>query len=349
MEDYKDINCILELMPQPVFCVRNGAILFGNQAARQLYLEPGFPVSELLGDALQDYRDFQGSSMYLQLALPGLSLGACVTRMKDLDIFVTDQEHGELQALALAAMKFREPLTEVLLVLNKDGEGMEPASRGRMSQRLFQMQRLIFNMSDAARYTTQLSQRTGLMNISAVVGDLLQRISDLTARKGVTLVHSCPDQRIMTELDTEKLERAVYNMVSNALKVTAPGGTIEAKLTCVNRRLHLSVRDYGPGIPSQVMGTLYTRYLRQPSLDQADEGMGLGMTLIRATAVAHGGAVLIDHPDQVGTRVTMTFSIRESKEAILRSNIKTMDYAGEQDHGLVEFADVLPLEAFIKD
>ena len=349
MEDYKDINSILELMPQPVFCVRGGAILFGNQATRQLYLEPGLPVSELLGDALQDYLDFQGGSLYVQLTLPGLMLGASVTRLKDLDVFVTEQEHGELQALALAAMKFREPLTEVLFVLNRDGGNLEPASRGRMSRRLFQMQRLIFNMSDAARYTTQISQRKSCMNICALVGELFQKISDLTARKGVTLVCSTPDERIMTELDVEKLERAVYNMVSNALKVTPEGGTIEARLSCVNRRLHLSVRDFGPGIAPEIMGTLYTRYLRQPALDEGDEGVGLGMTLIRATAVAHGGAVLIDHPDQVGTRVTMTLSIRDTREAILRSNIMTVDYAGEQDHGLVEFADVLPLDAFIKD
>lgn len=349
MEDYKDINCILELMPQPVFCVRNGAILFGNQAARQLYLEPGFPVSELLGDALQDYQDFQGSSLYLQLTLPGLSLGACVTRLKDMDVFVTEQEHGELQALALAAMKFREPLTEALFVLNKAGDGIEPASRGQINRRLFQIQRLIFNMSDAARYTMQISQRTSCRNVCSVVGDLFQKISDLTARKGVTLIHSCPSERIMTELDVEKLERAVYNMVSNALKVTPEGGTIEAKLICVNRRLHLSVRDFGPGIAPEIMGNLYTRYLRQPSLDEGSEGVGLGMTLIRSTAVAHGGAVLIDHPDQIGTRVTMTLSIKETREAILRSNIMTMDYAGEQDHGLIEFADVLPLDAFIKE
>jgi len=349
MEDYKDINSILELMPQPVFCVRGGAILFGNQAARRLYLEPGLPISELLGDALQDYLDFQGSSLYVQLTLPGLMLGASVTRLRDMDIFVTEQEYSELQALSLAAMKFREPLTEILFVLNREASGMEPASRGRISRRLFQMQRLIFNMSDAARYTTQISQRKSCMNICAVADELFQKISALTAQKGVTLVHRCPAERIMTELDREQLERAVYNMISNALKVTPEGGTIEAKLACVNRRLQLSVRDYGPGIAPEIKSSVYNRYLRQPGLDESNEGMGLGMTLIRATAVAHGGAVLIDHPDQTGTRVTMTLSIRESKDTVLRSNILTMDYAGDQDHGLIEFADVLPLDAFIKD
>lgn len=349
MEDNKDINRILELMPQPVFCVRDGQILYRNHAAGQLFLEPGLPVAELLGDALEDYLRFQGSALYLQLMLPGGRVGASVTRLDSMDIFVAEQDQSELRAMALAALQFREPLSDVLSILNRTSAAVDPAHLGQLNRRLFQMQRLVFNMADAARYTAETEGRKACMDICSVVEELFGKIEVLTASSGVTLLHSRPREPVMTMLDAEKLERAVYNLISNAMKVTPKGGTIDAKLTCANGRLYLSVRDYGSGIPADILSTVYNRYLRQPGLDDGQEGLGLGMTLIRSTATDHGGTVLIDHPEGGGTRVTMSLAIRKNPEAILRSNLFTIDYAGEQDHGLLELSDILPPELYSKE
>ena len=74
--------------------------------------------------------------------------------------------------------------------------------------------------------------------------------------------------------------------------------------------------------------------------------MGLGMVLIRAVAAAHGGTVLVDQPEESGTRVTLTIAIRQGGDAMLRSNILRVDYAGEHDHTMLELSDVLPLSPF---
>ena len=91
---------------------------------------------------------------------------------------------------------------------------------------------------------------------------------------------------------------------------------------------------------------MFSRYLRQPALEDSRYGIGLGMVLIRTAAANHGGAVLIDQPEGTGTRITMTLSIRQSKETVLRSNILRVDYAGERDHGLIELSDCLPAELY---
>ena len=349
MEDHTDINKILELMPQPVFCVRDESILYRNQAARQLFLEPGLPVAELLGDTMEDYRQFHGSSLYLTLSLPGRNVGACVTHLDDMDVFVVDQDQPELQAMALAARQFREPLSDVLSILSLMPIHEDAPYLGPLNRRLFQIQRLVFNMADAARYTAETAGRQVCMDICSVVEELFQRIEQLAEKSGIKLVYSCPREQVTTMLNEEQLERALYNMISNAMKVTPKGGTIEAKLSWVNNRLYLSVRDFGDGIPESIRSTVYTRYLRQPGLDNGQEGLGLGMTLIRSTATNHGGALLIDHPEGVGTRVTMSMTIRKNRDSLLRSNILTIDYAGEQDHGLLELADILPPEFYSKD
>lgn len=349
MEEKKYFNRILELMPQPVFCVRQGHVLYPNHAARQLFIETGLPVEELLGSAMEDYAQFDGSVLYLQLLLPGMKVGACVTRMEDLDVFVAEQEHTELQAMSLAAMQFRQPISDALSILSRADLQIDASCRGQLNRRLFQMQRLVFNMSDAARYTNESSRYKSYVDIGEVVGELLEKIGTLAERSGINLIRSCPRERILTMLNEERLERALYNMVSNAMKVTPRGGTIEVKLSCKAERLYLSVRDYGPGIPEEIHNTVFTRYLRRPDLDNGQEGLGLGMQLIRATAIDHNGTVLIDHPADGGTRVTMSLAIQKNPNSILRSNVLTFDYAGEQDHGLLELSDILPPELYTKE
>ncbi|MBQ3215164.1 MAG: HAMP domain-containing histidine kinase [Oscillospiraceae bacterium] len=345
MEDNIDIANILNLLPQPIFCARNGLIVCRNQPAAQLFLEPQLPVAELLGEAAEDYARFQSGSLYLTLMLPGQALGACVSRLGDMDIFVVEQQ-TELQVMSLAAIQLRDPLSDVLSILQRLPSQKEFPYLGHLNRRLFQIQRLVFNMADAARYTSNYPGRMVYMDICAVVEELFQHIELLAAKNDIKLVYSCPREQILTMLNTEMLERALYNMVSNAMKATEKGGTIEAKLTWAKNRLYLCVRDFGSGIPESIQGTLYSRYLRQPGLDSRQEGLGLGMTLIRSAATAHGGTLLVDHPDEVGTRVTMSLSIQKNSENLLRSTTLPFDYAGEQDHGLLELADLLPPELY---
>ena len=110
--------------------------------------------------------------------------------------------------------------------------------------------------------------------------------------------------------------------------------------------LRLSVTDSGSGIAQNVRSSVFSRYLRQPVLEDSRYGIGLGMVLIRTAAAHPGGTVHIDQPDGAGTRITMTMSIRQSKQATLRSNVLRVDYAGERDHGLIELSECLPTELY---
>ena len=89
-------------------------------------------------------------------------------------------------------------------------------------------------------------------------------------------------------------------------------------------------------------GTVYSRYRRQPGMEDNRFGIGLGMVLIRSTATAHGGTVLIDHPSEGGVRLTMTLAIKQNLDSAVRASIMQVDYAGERDHSLIELSDVLP-------
>ena len=110
--------------------------------------------------------------------------------------------------------------------------------------------------------------------------------------------------------------------------------------------LRLSISDSGSGIPESIASSLFRRYLRQPGLEDSRYGLGLGMSLIRSAAIAHGGTVLVTPGIQGGTRVVLTLSAKPKSGNQLRSPIFRMDYTGGRDHQLVELSGVLPKESY---
>lgn len=354
MDNQKDKSGMLELMTQPALCVENGVICYLNHPARQLLLEVGVPVSTLLGNDAQEYARFQDGCLYLTMEIMEQRLGAWVTRLDSCDVFIIEQEadRADLRAMALTAMGFREPLLGIQTIVSRlrasiaDGDDATQNQFAQMNQRLFQMQRMVCNMSDAARYASETSPRMSHQNICAVVGEFFEHARTLLEHCGIDLRYTVPHESIICAIATEKLERAVYNMLSNAAQSMESGGIIEAKLTRQNQTLYLSVRDYGNSIPDHTMPQVFSRFQRQPGLEDSDSGIGLGMVLIRLAATIHGGTVLVDRPDGIGTRVTMSIPVRQDRTTTVRSQPFHFDYAGERDHGLLELSDVLPVELY---
>jgi signal transduction histidine kinase len=353
----QEINTLdmLDLMVSPSFCVKDRKIFKCNAAARSILLEEGMELIPLLATGRTEYEEYRGGTLYLMLEISGARWGASVTRVGELDIFVMEEaaDRAELQAMALAARELRGPLAGImstadslfpLEAMEDDPQLREQAAR--LNRGLYQMLRIIGNMSDAESYASP--RRTQLETLDARVffKEIFDRNQAMMAHTGLTLRFENLDRPLYTLADSEKLERAVMNMISNAMKFTAPGGTIEAKLSRRDKQLYLSLRDSGEGIPDEIRGSIHRRYLRQPGLEDSRFGIGLGMVLIRSAAAIHGGTVLIDHPEGSGTRITMTLSIRQDTSGIVRSPLLRLDYAGERDHSLVELAEILPASLY---
>ena len=206
------------------------------------------------------------------------------------------------------------------------------------------MLRLISNMSDAGRYATTGSVSMEVKNVSAMLDEVFTKAAALVEQAGIRLEYIGIADPIYSLVNAELLERAVLNIVSNALKFTAAGGTIQAKAHRRGNKLYLSILDSGSGLPEHTRSNLFSRYTREPGLEDGRFGIGLGFVIIRSAAPQHGGTVLVDQSG--GTRVTLTLSIRPGSADQVRSPILRVDYAGERDHGLLELSDVLPSELY---
>lgn len=355
MENTEETYAMLHQISSPAFLVRDGIIAQVNYGARQRQILPDTPVQALLLTGKEEYTQFQDGCLFLTLSLSGQSCSASVSRIGSMDLFVLEQDsdQAELQSMALAAQALRAPLSNVMTVADQLFPLMSveevPQSQdqiARINRGLYQMLRIICNMSDAYRYGCDTALLGEIRDVAALVREQFESTAALLNQMGTPLQYSVPDETIFSLVDTQKLERAISNILSNAIKFTPKGSCIHASLTRKGRMLYLSVQDSGSGIPRELSGSVYQRFLRQPGIEDSRFGIGLGMVLIRNAATAHGGTVLTQQMENGGLRLTMTIPIRQSQDSMVRSPIICADYAGERNHWLLEFSDSLPAELY---
>ena len=298
------------------------------------------------------YREFQGGCLYLSLDYPNTCCGASVTRHEDGDIFLLDRDSdlAKLQALALAGQQLRMPLSNVMVLaelllpkLNEDPGTTELA--GKLNKGLFQIMRIINNMADAERYYPEADFKMENTELSAFLKEVFSKAETALDREGIRIEITPLPHRVFSLVDRGGLERAIYNLISNAVKFAKADSCIHICAAHVGSQIRISVENEGDSIPEAVQSTLFHRYQREPAIEDSRFGLGLGMSLIRSVAAMHGGTVLLDQPG--GTRVTMTLTIRKRLPGSLRSPALPIgDYAGGWDTALLEFAETLPSSAY---
>ena len=357
MEQINDAIAMLELMPRGAFCVQDGIITGTNESARKHAITVGKPVRDILLTGKDEYAQFQNGCLYLTLNLSGISCGASVSCVNGIHIFLLEQtdDQADLQVMALAAQELRQPLTNIMTVADRlfplKGEEKDPQMQdqvSRINRGLYQMLRIISNMSDAYRYTQDTTAFHSMRDIGSILDEVFLSAAPLIANTGVKLNYTGLQESIYCLVDAEKLERAVSNILSNALKFASKDGVIDAHLTRKGHMLYLTVQDNGSGISESMRGNVYTLFRREPGIEDSRFGIGLGMVLIRSAAAAHGGTVLIEQTPEKGTRLTMSLAIRQDSGSMVRSPMLHVDYAGERDHRLLEFSDSLPADLYHK-
>ncbi len=353
MEQIEDLQVMLEQMPSPAFFVKSGTVTHVNRGAQSLTICPGTPIDALLDTGHTEYTEYRDGCLYLSLSLGGTSCAASVTRVKGYDYFVLEQDEdlAELQSMALAAQELRNPLASVMTVADRlfpmTAQNSDPATKNqvaRINRGLFQMLRIVSNMSDAYRYSLETAPTMEIRDITAILQELFDTSAPLLAHTETELRFTNLPQSVYTLVDAEKLERAVHNILSNALKFSPRGTPIDARLTRRGNMLYLTVQNSAGN--AKALGNAYHQYQRRPGMEDGRFGVGLGMVLIRRAASVHGGTVLLEQSEEHGTRITMSLALRQNSEAILRSSILSADYAGERDHALLELADSLPPELY---
>ncbi|MFE6893367.1 sensor histidine kinase [Streptomyces sp. NPDC057694] len=211
------------------------------------------------------------------------------------------------QLIADAGHELRTPLTsmrtniELLTRSEATGRAIPPDDRKAL------MASVKAQMTELAALIGDLQElsRSGL---SGTEGPLKVVSFHETARSALERARlRGPELKIVSELapwyvraEPAALERAIINLLDNAVKFSPPGGTIEVHLM----RGALTVRDHGPGIPADELPHVFDRFWRSPTA-RALPGSGLGLSIVARTVESYGGEVALAAADGGGTVATM--------------------------------------------
>ena len=348
---------MLDLLSYPAFIVENGKISYCNEHATTLFLLPNTDIYSILGTGKEEYAEFTEGHLYLTIQIGNFSREATVVSMNGEHIFLLSDGSipSQLQAISLAAQQLRMPISDIVATSNlllpniKSSENSATEQQlAQFSRSLHQLLRLVGNMSDAAKYAQEPSAHMSTIDATALFAEVMEKARILLSQAEVTLCYDGPDTAIYMLADSERIERSIYNLISNAVKFSPKGSILRACLSRKKDMLLFTLSDPGERLAQQVQANVFNRFMRQPGLGDSRFGLGLGLNIVHNTATAHGGTVLLESPISGGVRITMTLKIRQSDSNMVRSPY-AVDYSGGHDHGLIELADVLPISAYKKE
>lgn len=350
-----ELKQILELLAQPVFLARDGSVIWCNGAARGLLAE-GLPVSSLLENNAMLYKVWSREGvLHLPIILGGAEYDASVLAMQAGDLFLAARRPQEVNATAAAvehaSVALRKPLHTMLNAANALFEQLEetqteqiPAA-AELNQALYRLIRLCGQMSDGAQLLLHRREaHREPTDIARFLNDFVSAARPLTESVGVQLLFTPSGRPLRGDIDCLLLERALYNLVANALAHCPSGSTITLSVQKQDFFLLLRVMDNGNGIEEGVLSTIFERFSAS-EFGAASQGIGLGLPIVREIARLHGGTIAVNGNPEGGTCVTLTLSLAPSVLS-LRSRMVRYDGYGDLNHALVELSDVLPPEIY---
>ncbi len=130
-----------------------------------------------------------------------------------------------------------------------------------------------------------------------------QDIRPLLQRRGIKLDIKCRQEQVPARCDVENIRRVFYNLMSNAIKFTPTGGTIELHFKTDDKSSYVSVLDSGPGIAADLLPTLFDDFSHKQSPD-GQHGNGLGLSICKRIVDAHHGRIWAESVAGQGSRFT---------------------------------------------
>jgi len=174
---------------------------------------------------------------------------------------------------------------------------------------------LIGDLLFLARAESPLSHlRRERVDVGELLGGVREYYEVSAADGEVSLTTTVADKPVIAELDRTLLQRAVGNLVSNALAHTPPGGAVVLGTSADFSTLRIEVSDTGVGIPVEALPKVFDRFFRvDSSRFQGSGGTGLGLAIVKSIALLHGGNVEISSQPGQGTRVTLHMPVSRAR------------------------------------
>ncbi|WP_147802547.1 cell wall metabolism sensor histidine kinase WalK [Alkalicoccus halolimnae] len=231
---------------------------------------------------------------------------------------VTEQERVEEERrefVANVSHELRTPLTSMKSYLEALSDGalhdpeIAPQFLNVTANETDRMIRLVNDLLQLSKMDSKDSNMS-FQDIHApqLINHVIDRFEMTTKNQDIQFKRKLPDEPITIQGDRDKLMQLLDNIVSNSVKYSPEGGTINVSLKVEKERIVVSVKDEGVGIPKENIEHVFDRFYR---VDKARArnlgGTGLGLAIAREIATAHGGNIWVSSDWGKGT--TFSFSL----------------------------------------
>jgi PAS domain S-box-containing protein len=214
-------------------------------------------------------------------------------------------ERKQREFLTMVAHDLRSPLTSIkgFAQLMQRRETYSSTGIAAILNQVQLVERLVEDVLEITRLDENRQDVTfAPVDLAALAQTIIDRTQALLPTDRIVL--HAPERDLMGTWDVQRIEQALDNVLSNAVKY-APTGPIDVRLSAHDDRVEIAVEDHGHGIAAENLSRVFERFYRVPGEPSNARGVGLGLTITRTLVEAHGGSVAIESELGRGTRVTI--------------------------------------------
>lgn len=216
--------------------------------------------------------------------------------------------------------EFRTPLTLILSPVDKLIRSMEDPGRRQLAmtiernaKRLLHLVNQLLDLRKMEVNELKLSMRRG--DIAAFIKTTVESFNDLAEERGIDFRCETQLEQLPALFDKDKVERILFNLLSNAFKFTPTGGSVVVELAAAERDgktalLELHVRDTGIGIPSALKGKIFESFFQGDAPGHIrNQGTGIGLAITREFVEMHGGTIRVESTPDKGSCFTVLLPV----------------------------------------
>ncbi|MFT3841643.1 MAG: CheR family methyltransferase [Myxococcaceae bacterium] len=228
-----------------------------------------------------------------------------VTKHKRAEERIQEAVRRRDQFLAMLSHELRNPLGAVVTATAL-ARAHEQATPGLpklleiIDRQSHQMARLLDDLLEASRVTqNRIELRKQVIDLAPTVREAADAVRNAMQARGLEFKIEV-EPGLFVDGDPARLQQLQVNLLNNALKYTPKGGHVSLSATAEDDAVVLKVRDDGVGIPPPMLEEVFELFVQlERTLDRADGGLGVGLTLVRSLVAMHGGTVTA-HSDGEG-------------------------------------------------
>ncbi len=266
---------------------------------KEVITADGGRVTVLLGIARLE----QGSSEILTLVVDLTQRKRYEEAMREARDAAEATSRLKDEFLATVSHELRTPLNAILgwtqllaqnpQLASEARHGLETIERNARNQA-----QLIEDLLDVSRIISgQLRLSAQPTEVPPLIKTTLEAVQPAAQARGVNLVHHVDPDLPRVLVDPMRLQQIIWNLLHNAIKFTAHGGTVTVTVSAAERQLTISVGDTGAGIDPAFLPYVFERFRQaDASSTRRHGGLGLGLSIVRHLVEAHGGSVTADSP-----------------------------------------------------